>query len=139
MDFEVIDCKGRFRMLEIDARLPSQTPTVVYRSSGMNFVEELYDLFVEGGFKSEKKSIRKFTTFEHMLISGSDISTPGEHVMTEGSVLGYEENYLGSDEAITDRESNADTFRITLINTAETEKMVSRKREEVLTCLRNTL
>ena len=139
MDFEVIDSGGRFRMLEIDARLPSQTPTVVYHSSGTNFIEELYDLFVRGDFRSKKQSGMKYTAFEHMLVSGRDISSPGEHVMTEGSVLDYKENYLGSDEVITDRDRNTDTFRMTFINTAETEELVSRKREGVLACLKNTL
>ncbi len=46
---EVIDDHGEFKVLEIDARLPSQTPTVVYHTTGVNFVEELMELFCHGG------------------------------------------------------------------------------------------
>jgi len=46
MDVEVILHKGRLKVLEIDARLPSQTPTVVYLSTGINLVKLLGDLYV---------------------------------------------------------------------------------------------
>ena len=42
MDVEVIDDEGILKVLEIDARIPSQTPTVVYHSTGVNLLEELF-------------------------------------------------------------------------------------------------
>ncbi|MDR1545245.1 MAG: ATP-grasp domain-containing protein [Deltaproteobacteria bacterium] len=41
MDLEAILENGSFKLLEIDARLPSQTPTAVYWSTGVNLLEEL--------------------------------------------------------------------------------------------------
>ena len=41
MDVEVMVSGAQPRLLEIDARLPSQTPTAVYWSSGLNIVELL--------------------------------------------------------------------------------------------------
>ena len=48
MDVEVINDQGILKVLEIDARLPSQTPTAVYKSTGTNMLELLYDLFAKG-------------------------------------------------------------------------------------------
>jgi pyrrolysine biosynthesis protein PylC len=39
MDVEVILHKGELKVLEIDARFPSQTPTAVYHSTGINMIE----------------------------------------------------------------------------------------------------
>nr|WP_242976009.1 ATP-grasp domain-containing protein [Desulfosporosinus sp. FKB] len=39
MDVETILQNGKLKVLEIDARLPSQTPTAVYYSTGVNMVE----------------------------------------------------------------------------------------------------
>jgi len=45
MDVEAIYCRGEFKILEIDARLPSQTPTAVYWSTNQNMVGFLGDLY----------------------------------------------------------------------------------------------
>ncbi|MGL4483506.1 MAG: 3-methylornithine--L-lysine ligase PylC [Anaerovoracaceae bacterium] len=45
MDLEIIDTKDGIKVLEIDARFPSQTPTAVYKSTGINMIEELWNLF----------------------------------------------------------------------------------------------
>jgi pyrrolysine biosynthesis protein PylC len=42
MDVEVILHDDQLKVLEIDARLPSQTPTVVYKSTGINLMEVLW-------------------------------------------------------------------------------------------------
>lgn len=42
MDVEVILHDHKLKVLEIDARLPSQTPTVVYKSTGINLLEALW-------------------------------------------------------------------------------------------------
>ena len=46
MDVEAILSRGELKILEIDARLPSQTPTAVYWSTGSNMVQLLGDLFL---------------------------------------------------------------------------------------------
>ena len=45
---EVILHRGELKVLEIDARLPSQTPTVVFHSTGVNLVEVLGNSFIRG-------------------------------------------------------------------------------------------
>ena len=45
MDVEAIFSRGEFKVLEIDARLPSQTPTAVYWSTNRNMIQLLGDLY----------------------------------------------------------------------------------------------
>ena len=49
MDVEVILHQGQLKVLEIDARLPSQTPSAVFWSTGFNMVKALGELFGENG------------------------------------------------------------------------------------------
>ncbi|MEA4922481.1 MAG: 3-methylornithine--L-lysine ligase PylC [Eubacteriaceae bacterium] len=120
MDFEVIDHNGDLKMLEIDARLPSQTPTAVYKTTGVNYMNELYGLFVEGVMKEKANRRKVYSAYEHFLISDSTVDAPGEHVMTEGHPLMYREKNMGADEVITDRETDSNQFRATVICTAKT-------------------
>jgi len=48
MDVEVIMDQGELKVLEIDARFPSQTPTAVYHSTGFNMLEAMGGLFLTG-------------------------------------------------------------------------------------------
>lgn len=54
MDVEVIDDSEALKVLEIDARIPSQTPICILKSSGMNFVSELADITINGKFKRRR-------------------------------------------------------------------------------------
>ncbi|WP_370809489.1 hypothetical protein [Bilophila wadsworthia] len=45
MDLEVIQTPEGMRVLEIDARFPSQTPTAVWLSTGVNLAEHLAACF----------------------------------------------------------------------------------------------
>ena len=52
MDVEVVENDHQLRVLEIDARFPSQTPTAVYHSNGFNMVAALGELFINGRMPS---------------------------------------------------------------------------------------
>ncbi len=47
MDVEVIQQGKELKVLEIDARLPSQTPTAVLHSTGINMLELLYQSYID--------------------------------------------------------------------------------------------
>lgn len=135
MDVEVIDDNGEFKVLEIDARIPSQTPTVVYHATGANFVEELRKLFC-GGKLAEKESRRKkFCSYEHFLIKNGKVSEHGEHIMSEGGPLTLRENFFGADEVISDFVRDGLPWRGTFINWADTEEELEEKRENMKLCL----
>jgi len=55
MDVEVILHEGGLKLLEIDARFPSQTPMAVYWAAGINMVQLLAEQFVPGHAACKKK------------------------------------------------------------------------------------
>lgn len=131
MDVEVIDDHGDFKVLEIDARIPSQTPTVVYHTTGVNFIEELSDLFCHGKMKSKGTGQKKYCSYEHLFIKDGRITEHGEHIMSEGGPLKLKENFFGADEVITDFVRAGQPWRGTFINWADTEEELSLKQENM--------
>jgi len=132
MDVEVIEHKGALKVLEIDARIPSQTPVVVYHSMGVNLLSELADITLEGRFKSEIKNKSGFAAIEHYLIDEAGVHHKGEHIMVEGRPLSLKENFFGADEAITDYDGGRLPWRGMFINSGETREELDGKRNEML-------
>ena len=65
MDVEVIDHNGTLKVLEIDARIPSQTPMAVYHSSGVNLLSELADITLNGKFTDKNLENDELTNAKH--------------------------------------------------------------------------
>ena len=153
MDVEVIDDGKTFKVLEIDARIPSQTPTVVYHSTGVNLLSELANLFCGDGFSgNEGKSgqavgfCERFCAYEHFLVKVPKGSRPGsfaeqgEHIMGQGAPLSLYHEIFSADEVITDlpavflnsfsgeNRDCPDVWRGTFINTADTFVGLEKKR-----------
>ena len=165
MDVEVIDHNGTLKVLEIDARIPSQTPMAVYHSSGVNLLSELADITLNGKFTSEmaetnkdasertetvevtnvgleisqttskKTTMRKYTAIEHYLIDETGVHHKGEGIMGESNPLVYRENFFGADEALTDYDEKKSVWRATFINSAESEEELTQKRTLMLQLL----
>ena len=149
MDVEVIHNKGELKVLEIDARLPSQTPTAVYHASGINMVSELADLFctgdfsprgglfssadmpLEGGFVASAAKPRSFVSYEHLKISEGVVSAHGEHIISKAGPLKLYRNFFGADEAITNYSPGDKSFLGTFINTAKTQEELENKRADM--------
>lgn len=119
MDLEVIDHKGELKILEIDARLPSQTSIVVYHASGMNYIKELYDLFCHGNFTDEQRNEGRCASLTHYLFEGKQYSSHGEHIMVEGSKLKYTEGLCSKAVVMSDYEPGASVWRGTFANWAD--------------------
>ena len=131
MDIEVIDDRGAFKVLEIDARIPSQTPTVVYHTSGINLIEELRELFCEGKLAAKKSEHKKYCSYEHFLVKDGKFAEHGEHIMSEGGPLHLKENFYGADEVICDFVREGLLWRGTFINWADTEEELNQKCENM--------
>jgi pyrrolysine biosynthesis protein PylC len=129
MDVEVIFSRGEFRVLEIDARLPSQTPTAVYWSTNQNMVGLLGDLYAtsKDDFQPVGASLRG-TVYEHIHVSGDGLKISGERIMTEGGSLDLLEDFFGADEAITNFEPDKDPWVATLIFCGENRHEACEKR-----------
>lgn len=124
MDVEMIVNDGRPKVLEVDARLPSQTPTAVYWSTGLNIVEMLGELFMQGSLdcvltqRSEPQSSMKpprGVIYEHILVSRNRLEVTGEHIMTRAGPLKIWRDFFGADEAISSYERGRDEWVATLI------------------------
>ena len=130
MDVEVIDCGGALNVLEIDARLPSQTPMVVYHCSGVNLLAELAELTMSGGFAgAAPRGTRKYAALEHYLIDGDGVHSIGERVMGEGGPLTYRERFFGADEVLSDYGGGRAPWRGAFLNAGKTAAELAAKRD----------
>jgi pyrrolysine biosynthesis protein PylC len=129
MDVEVVFSGGEFRVLEIDARLPSQTPTAVYWSTNQNMVELLGGLYAtpKDDFPPTGTGLHG-AVYEHIHVSGDRLKISGERIMTEGGSLNLLEDFFGADEAITNFEPNKDPWVATLIFCAANRDEACKKR-----------
>jgi pyrrolysine biosynthesis protein PylC len=135
MDVEVIDDQGILKVLEIDARIPSQTPTVVYHSSGMNLLRELADVTLYGKFTMPQGDLGKYCSYEHFKVNGKGFFPGGEHIMCQAGPLKFKRNFFGADEALTDYDMEKDQWYGTFINWADTEAELNTKRATMIQML----
>jgi pyrrolysine biosynthesis protein PylC len=139
MDIEVILHKNELKVLEIDARLPSQTPTAVLKSAGINMLELLYDIFNRGIIPVIPLIVNeKAVIYEHIKVSPESLEVSGEHIISEARALRYQTDFFGADEALTDFESDNRNWVATLILSAKTKEEVVRKHSRVLDTICST-
>ncbi len=120
MDVEVMVRGGEPLLLEIDARLPSQTPTAVYWSSGLNILVELHAT-VTGGAPSDAPAVtRRACAYQHVRVHDGVAEVCGEHVMGGARPLRLVPGLFGADEVLTDHAPGARRWCATLIVAAAT-------------------
>jgi pyrrolysine biosynthesis protein PylC len=107
------------QVLEIDARLPSQTPTVVYWSCGSNLVELLVETARRGGLPEVHPSARRACVYQHVAARDGRLEVVGEHALAQARPLRRLPGLFGADEVLTDREPGAGTWVATLVTTAD--------------------
>lgn len=137
MDVEVLLHQGRFKILEIDARLPSQTPTAVYWSTGQNIVQLLAQLFTDN-FTPTLPDTRAVqgVVYEHICVSSDRLYVNGEHIMTQGGPLFKCQNFFGADEALTNYHSKKDQWVATLIISEKDRCSALAKRDRIIDAIR---
>jgi pyrrolysine biosynthesis protein PylC len=133
MDFEVILHKEELKMLEIDARFPSQTPMAVYASTGINMVEILADLALHqelgSSFLPEKPD---HAIVEHIQASPQGIEVKGESIMKTCGPLYLKNGFFGADEAVTSFVPGCSKWVATLIIKGKTSQETWEKRNQIL-------
>jgi len=117
MDIEVMVRGAEPKVLEIDARLPSQTPTAVYWSCGLNIVELLHDTARGGAPPWVDRMPRRACVYQHVHAHDGLLEVAGEHVMGSAAPLQLVEGFFGVDEALTDYRPGARAWAATLIAT----------------------
>jgi 3-methylornithine--L-lysine ligase len=117
MDVEVMVGGEEPRLLEIDARLPSQTPTAVYWSSGLNIVELLHRTVLDATPPAVDRTPRRACVYQHVRASRGMLKVLGEHVMGIAGPLRLVPGFFGADEALTDYAPGRGEWAATLIVT----------------------
>jgi 3-methylornithine--L-lysine ligase len=106
------------KLLEIDARLPSQTPTAVYWSSGLNILGLLERTVREEALPAVERTPIRACVYQHVRASRGMLEVLGEHVMGSAGPLQLVPGFFGADEALTDYAPGRDRWAATLIVTA---------------------
>ena len=123
MDVEVMVRGAELKVLEIDARLPSQTPTAVYWSSGLNVVQLLVDMACRDSLPQVDAEPRRACVYQHVRAAGGLLEVCGEHVMGSAAPLRLVPGFFGADEALTDYRPEAEAWSATLIAVADDSAM----------------
>ena len=140
MDVEVILDKNDLKVIEIDARLPSQTPTAVYWSTGLNMVHLLGDLFLNRKTHIQPNSNHEYgVIYEHVSVSSNHLEIAGEHIMSGTDALQVYPDFFGADEAITNYQTGRDDWVATLIVVEENIEAAWAKRNSVIADIRKIL
>jgi 3-methylornithine--L-lysine ligase len=135
MDVEAILTGGTLNVLEIDARFPSQTPTVVYHSTGVNLLERLAGVYL--GIEPPsipEAAVNSYVIYEHIAVTKDCIETGGEHMMKGKHVgrLKLHKNFFGAQEAITDYRPHQERWVATLIIVGKERDDTAAKRNETI-------
>jgi pyrrolysine biosynthesis protein PylC len=139
MDVEAILNQGRLKLLEIDARLPSQTPITVYWSTGYNMVFYLGNLFLRGEAPDPLPAPGQAVVLEHLHAVGSRLEVAGEHVLCRRGPLRLQKGFYGAEEALTDLEPGRSDWVATLIVTGGDREEAWRRRCLVVEAMRRDL
>ena len=129
MDLEVILHKGKLKLLEIDARLPSQTPMAVYWSSGVNMVDLLAQSLT-GPSQPPAPQEPVPSLVEHVQVSPFKIQVLGEHIMATAGPLIPIKDFFGANEALTTYAPGKTHWVATLIFTAPNAQALEQKRRD---------
>jgi pyrrolysine biosynthesis protein PylC len=137
MDVEAILSSEGFKLLEIDARLPSQTPITVLHGTGINMLNELIPLFIDKAKLNAKLNRIQYVAYEHFLVDGNGVECFGEGILSRQKPVVIYNDFLESDEVMTDYQKG-DLFLIgTFINKAQTERMLENRRRNMMQALYN--
>ena len=140
MDVEVIHHSGRLKVLEIDARLPSQTPTAVLASTGINMLEVLGKIFVEKSLPGQiMPRETRGVVYEHVLVSETGVEVLGEHVMARSGSLRRIDGFFGADVALTNFDEARSPWGATLIITGENREAAWLRRCQVIRNIESAL
>ena len=104
MDVEVmVAADGTPKAIEIDARLPSQTPAAVFHASGANIVELLVESFAAGRPPAAPTQALRGAVYEHVLVDDGRVEVLGEHIVGAAGPLRRCDGLFGADVVLTDR------------------------------------
>ncbi|TQS81087.1 MAG: 3-methylornithine--L-lysine ligase PylC [Methanomethylophilus alvi] len=130
MDMEAIGGNAGFKVLEIDARIPSQTPACILAGTGINLLKELY--LTLSGRGSDPVRRPGASSYEHFYIDGARMYTTGEKAFSHVESPRIEKGLFGSDEMITDYAPGRSRWHATMITSGKDREEVFWKRKDAI-------
>ena len=136
MDVEAVASQKGWKVLEIDARFPSQTPTCVYFSCGVNLLLLLVESF-DPTFEpkasllkvTNPKYIDSYCIFEHFLFKDDRLISGGEHLISAGSNYYPIQTKLESGIEIFECTGDDHYCAFTVISYAKTQQEAENKKK----------
>jgi pyrrolysine biosynthesis protein PylC len=140
LDIEVIDTGKELKVLEIDARLPSQTPSAVYHSTGVNMVKLLVDCWTDGSLPVCTKSYRQkqAVILEHYTFRDGVLKVAGEHVLAGTQDLQLHRDKFSANVLLTNFERSPQDWVATAIYVKKTKDQVWEIRNRALQQIQQT-
>jgi pyrrolysine biosynthesis protein PylC len=141
MDVEAIFHNGTFKVLEVDARFPSQTPITVYWSCGVNMVHVLAECTLTRSSPVARPPSERYkgTILEHIQVGPGKLFVTGEHAVAQSGPLHVQTDFFGADEAVTDYIPKKTRWVATLICTGADLDEAWQRRNEVVSTIRQHL
>lgn len=137
MDVEAVAGPEGLRVLEIDARFPSQTPIAIYAATGINLLVEWVGAFLPKNAScptglSPKRTAPGYALLEHLYCDGKTLSTRGEHVLAACGPLRLYENLHGADFLLLGESAKGRAWAATLVCSGENPAVVEDKKRAFL-------
>lgn len=136
MDVEAILTPKGLRVLEIDARIPSQTPAAIYIATGINLLEELVTTAL--GAPAGRKSSRGSGIYWHLHFKDGVLRTTGEKEFGKVRHPSMGSGLFGSDRHITDYSPGRTEWHGAFMVSGRTPEEAESRRLEVLHNIRET-
>ena len=140
MDVEAILHEGQLKVLEIDARFPSQTPMAVYHSTGVNMVEGLARMFSSSAGRVPTPlpaQPPRGALLEHVRFCRGHLDVCGEHIMAAAGPLRLERGFFGADEALTNHAPGREAWVATLVVGGSDPDDARKRRDRVVREIRD--
>jgi pyrrolysine biosynthesis protein PylC len=116
MDVEVmVAADGTPKVLEIDARLPSQTPACVFHASDVNLLALVVDTYLGASPPAVTAQAARGAVYEHVLARDGVVEVLGEHMIGGAGPLTRRDGLWGADVVLTDHETGAREWRAILM------------------------
>ena len=119
MDVEAIVTSRGLRVLEIDARVPSQTPAAIEAATDVNILERLYSSAIGKDFSCRPEE--GSSVYCHLVYKDGILRTCGEKEFSKVRSPSFGKLF-GSDLSISDYSPGSDEWRATLIFTGKDRK-----------------
>ena len=130
MDVEAIDTPKGLRVLEIDARIPSQTPAAIWTGTGINLLEEL--VASRTGKEAGRAGSGRSGIYWHLYQKDGVLRTNGEKEFGHVLEPRMEQGLFGSDDSISDYEPGSRDWHGTFMVSGDTPEEAEARRESVI-------